>query len=72
MLLLRGRVGGVDLACAIMVTDLAANAYAVHGLQGATLQDAPGLQRLWVFGLFVLATAPWLRRRLSPAGARPA
>ncbi|GAA4894011.1 hypothetical protein ACFPM3_07475 [Streptomyces coeruleoprunus] len=63
VLLVRGRRAGVDLLCAVMATDLAANAYAVLVLKGEAAGDFPGLQRLALFGLFVAVTAPWLRRR---------
>ncbi|MFJ7988387.1 hypothetical protein [Streptomyces sp. NPDC096351] len=65
VLLLRGRRRGLDLACAIMVTDLAANWYAVYGIQHSDLGAQPGLQRLTVFAALVLGTAPFLRRRLT-------
>ncbi len=68
LLLLRGRRRGVDLTCAIVVTDLAANAYAVYGIQHSDLAAEPGLQRLTAFALFVLVTAPPLRRRLPRGG----
>ncbi|WP_405861340.1 hypothetical protein OG361_38925 [Streptomyces sp. NBC_00090] len=66
VLLLRGRRTGIDLACAIMATDLAANWYATHDIQGSTLSAQPGLQRLAAFTLLVLATAPFTRRHLGP------
>ncbi|GHA13002.1 hypothetical protein GCM10010329_39740 [Streptomyces spiroverticillatus] len=59
----RGRsTAGVWLVCAVMVTDLAANAYAVYVLLHSGVQDSPGLQRLLAFGLFVAVTAPWLAK----------
>ncbi|MFJ2744696.1 hypothetical protein ACIO3O_34145 [Streptomyces sp. NPDC087440] len=59
----RGRsAAGVWLTCAVMATDLVANAYAVYGPLHSRVQDAPGLQRLLLFGLFVAVTAPWLAR----------
>ncbi|MFF3734790.1 hypothetical protein ACFYXM_32045 [Streptomyces sp. NPDC002476] len=67
LLLLRGRHSGVDLACLVMATDLAVNWYAVYGIQHSTLLDEPGLQRLTAFGVLVLGTAPFIRRRLRPA-----
>ncbi|MET8144758.1 hypothetical protein ABZU32_31030 [Sphaerisporangium sp. NPDC005288] len=71
-LLILGRRVGVDLTCAIMVTDLAANWYAVYGIQHSDFLAQPGLQRLTTFALFVFVTAPLLRRRgfrAPPAGA---
>ncbi|MFE7427160.1 MULTISPECIES: hypothetical protein [unclassified Streptomyces] len=67
LLLLRGRRLGVDLACLIMTTDLAANWYAVYGIQHSTFVDEPGLQRLAAFAVLVLGTAPFARRHLRPA-----
>jgi hypothetical protein len=59
----RGRgTGGVWLVCGVMVTDLAANAYAVYGPLHSRVQEQPGLQRLLLFGLFVAVTAPCLHR----------
>ncbi|MDK0520719.1 hypothetical protein [Streptomyces sp. ML-6] len=65
VLLILGRRRGVDLACAIMATDTAANWYAVHGIQHSGLADQPGLQRLIVFAALVLGTAPLVRPHLS-------
>jgi hypothetical protein len=59
----RGRgAAGVRLVCAVMATDVAANAYAVYGPLHSRVQEAPGLQRLLLFGLFVAVTARWLAR----------
>ncbi|MCX4849742.1 hypothetical protein [Streptomyces sp. NBC_00893] len=66
LLLLRGRRAGVDLMCAVMVTDTAANWYAVYGIQHVDVSARPGLWRLAVFTLFVLATGPFVRARLRP------
>jgi len=71
LLLLRGRRTGVDLACLIVATDLAANWYAVYGIQHSTLPDEPGLQRLTAFTVLVLGTAPFVRKHLSPAAPTP-
>lgn len=61
----RGRgTGGLWLLCGVMVTDLAANAYAVYGPLHSRVQEQPGLQRLLLFGLFVAVTAPWLHQEL--------
>ncbi|MGW4852551.1 hypothetical protein ACWEPZ_15140 [Streptomyces sp. NPDC004288] len=65
VLLLRGKRRGIDIACAIMTTDLAANWYAVHGIQHSTLAAQPGLQRLSIFAALVLGTAPFIRRHLT-------
>ncbi|WP_405835049.1 MULTISPECIES: hypothetical protein [unclassified Streptomyces] len=54
--LIRGKRRGIDLACVIMATDLAANWYAVYGIQHSSLADQPGLQRLTVFAALVLGT----------------
>jgi hypothetical protein len=66
LLLIAGRRLGVDLACAIVVTDLATNWYATYGIQHRDFFAQPGLQRLTGFALFVLVTAPFVRRWLSP------
>ncbi|NEB76165.1 hypothetical protein G3I40_13180 [Streptomyces sp. SID14478] len=63
-LLIAGRRPGVALACAVMTTDLAANWYAVYSIQHSDVAAQPGLQRLIAFALLVLATAPYLYRRL--------
>lgn len=65
VLLIRGKRRGTDLACAIMATDLAANWYAVYGIQHSNLAAQPGLQRLTVFAALVLGTAPFIRRHLT-------
>jgi hypothetical protein len=65
VLLIRGERRGVDLACLIVATDLAANWYAVHGIQNSSLADQPGLQRLTLFAALVLGTAPFIRRSLT-------
>ncbi|MFG3406734.1 hypothetical protein [Streptomyces sp. NPDC048142] len=75
VLLLRGKRIGLDLACGVMVTDLAANLYAAYGLRDSGLLAEPGLQRIAVFALFVVASAPFVRRWLveepvTPAGYR--
>ncbi|RPK83643.1 hypothetical protein [Streptomyces sp. ADI98-10] len=75
VLLLRGKRIGLDLACGVMVTDLAANLYAAYGLRDSGLLAEPGLQRIVVFALFVFGAAPFVRRwlvqgPLSPAGCR--
>ncbi|WP_328940262.1 hypothetical protein OG259_00105 [Streptomyces sp. NBC_00250] len=64
-LLVSGKRRGIDLACAIMTTDLAANWYATCGIQQSNLAAQPGLQRLVAFSAFVLGTAPFVRRHLS-------
>ncbi|MEU0837561.1 hypothetical protein [Streptomyces sp. NPDC005969] len=63
--LIRGKRRGTDLACVIMATDLAANWYAVYGIQHSSLAAQPGLQRLTVFATLVLGTAPFIRRHLT-------
>ncbi|MFD7974311.1 hypothetical protein [Streptomyces sp. NPDC059071] len=65
MLLIRGKRRGIDLACVIVATDLAANWYAVYGIQHSSLTAQPGLQRLTVFAALVLGTAPVIRRHLT-------
>ncbi|WP_223183927.1 MULTISPECIES: hypothetical protein [unclassified Streptomyces] len=64
--LIRGRRRGIDLACAIMATDLAANWYAAYGIQHSGLAAQPGLQRLTAFAALVLGMAPFIRRHLTP------
>ncbi|MFD5190441.1 hypothetical protein ACFWMU_20215 [Streptomyces sp. NPDC058357] len=68
LLLLRGRRAGVDLMCAIMVTDLAANWYAAYGIQHVGASDRPGLWRLAAFTALALATGPFVRSRLTRRG----
>ncbi|MGW1847422.1 hypothetical protein [Streptomyces sp. NPDC001966] len=63
--LIRGKRRGIDLACVIMATDLAANWYAVYGIQHGSLAAQPGLQPLTVFAVLVLGTAPFIRRYLT-------
>ncbi|MFI8916075.1 hypothetical protein ACIGW4_31260 [Streptomyces sp. NPDC053513] len=63
--LIRGKRLGIDLACAVLATDLAANWYAVHGIQHSNLTAQPGLQRLAVFAALTLGTAPFIRRHLT-------
>ncbi|MBO8192841.1 hypothetical protein ITI46_14360 [Streptomyces oryzae] len=70
VLLLHGKRRGADLACAIMVTDLAANRYAVHGIQHSDFLAEPGLQRLGAFGAFVLVITPFLRKHLLGSPGR--
>ncbi|MET9861751.1 hypothetical protein ABZY93_20990 [Streptomyces smyrnaeus] len=65
VLLFRGKRRSADLACAIMATDLAANWYAVYGIQHSDFLAQPGLQRLTAFGAFVLVCTPFLRKHLS-------
>ncbi|MFF5971026.1 hypothetical protein ACFY7C_05805 [Streptomyces sp. NPDC012769] len=69
VLLLRGRRVGVDLLLAVLATDLAADAYAVLVLLDGSPAGTGGLGRVLAFGLFVLVTAPWVRRAFSPAAA---
>ncbi|MFC8589233.1 hypothetical protein ACFUGD_32410 [Streptomyces sp. NPDC057217] len=64
--LLQGERRGLDLACVVVATDLAANRYAVYGLRHSDLAAQPGLQRLAVFAAVVLGTAPFVRRHLPP------
>ncbi|MEE1752896.1 hypothetical protein [Streptomyces sp. SP18CS02] len=64
-LLISGKRRGTELVCAIMATDLAANWYAIYGIQHSDLAAQPGLQRLLGFSVFVLGTAPFVRRHLS-------
>ncbi|WP_024756999.1 hypothetical protein [Streptomyces exfoliatus] len=63
--LIRGKRRGTDLACAIVATDIAANWYAVYGIQHSNLAAQPGLQRLTVFAALVLGAAPFIRRHLT-------
>lgn len=65
LFLIRGKRRGTDLTCAIMATDLAANWYAVYGIQHSDLAAQPGLQRLTLFAAIVLGTAPFIRRHLT-------
>lgn len=64
-LLIGGKRRGVDLACGIMATDIAANWYATYGLQHSGLVAQPGLQRLVAFAVLVLCAAPFIRRYLA-------
>nr|WP_310723572.1 hypothetical protein [Streptomyces sp. N2A] len=64
-LLLNGKRHGVDLACAIMTTDAAANWYAVYGIQHSDFLAQPSLQRLTAFALLVLGATPFLRKHLT-------
>lgn len=63
-LLILGRRSGVDLACLIMVTDVASNWYAIEQFLDSGFWSQPGLQRLCAFGILVLAAAPLLRPRM--------
>ncbi|MER5357987.1 hypothetical protein [Streptomyces sp. NPDC002785] len=65
LLLLCGKRAGVDLTCAIMTADLAANWYAVHCILHSGFLAAPGLQRLAAFTAFVFVSGPCLRPRLG-------
>ncbi|WP_256074345.1 hypothetical protein [Streptomyces sp. PpalLS-921] len=65
VLLIRGKRQGIDLACVIVATDLAANWYAAYGIQDSNLVAQPGLQRLAVFAALVLGTAPFIRRHIT-------
>ncbi|MEU6483614.1 hypothetical protein [Streptomyces sp. NPDC046887] len=65
LLLLGGHRRGLDLACAIAVSDLAAGAYAVYGPLHSSLIEQAGLQRLLGFALLVTGAAPFVRRHLS-------
>lgn len=65
VLLVCGKRAGVDLTCAIMATDLAANWYATYAVQHSNLFAQPGLQRVTVFAVFVLGTGPFVRSRLD-------
>ncbi|MFE6782064.1 hypothetical protein ACFVFF_07365 [Streptomyces sp. NPDC057680] len=58
--LIRGERRGIDLACAIVATDLAANWYAVYGIQHSDLAAQPGLQRLIVFAALVLGATTFI------------
>lgn len=69
-LLVLGRRSGIDLACVIMVTDVAANWYAVERFLDSDIWLQPGLQRLVVFAVFVLVTAPLARPRLRAVRSR--
>jgi hypothetical protein len=66
VLLLFGKRAGVDLTCAIMATDLAANWYATYGIQHSDFLAQPGLQRLTAFALLVFVSGPFVRSRLGP------
>ncbi|MFF2727190.1 hypothetical protein ACFVS9_04685 [Streptomyces sp. NPDC058008] len=65
LLLVSGKRADVDLTCVIMATDLTANWYAAYGIQHSDFFAEPGLRRLTVFTLLVLATGPLIRSRLS-------
>ncbi|MEU5598529.1 hypothetical protein [Streptomyces sp. NPDC020298] len=65
ILLIGGKRWGVDLACVIVMTDLAVNSYATYGIQHSTLAAEPGLQRLIAFAVLVLGSAPFIRRHLT-------
>lgn len=70
LLLLRGRRAGVDLMCAVTVTDLAANWYAAYGIQHVDVSARPGLWRLAAFTLLTLTTGPFVRTRLHARHGR--
>ena len=63
-LLLAGRRPGVDLAIAIMVTDLIANAYATLVVRHAELLAEPGVLRIAGFTVVVLIVGPLARPHL--------
>lgn len=65
-LLIGGRRRGMDLTCAVMATDTAANWYAAYGIQHTGLADQPGLRRLLAFAVLVFCAAPFVRRHLAP------
>ena len=69
LLLLYGRRTGLYLACVVLSTDLAANAYAVYALRHSSVATQPGLQRVAAGTVLLLGTAPAVRSRL-PTGAR--
>lgn len=58
-----GKRRRVDLACAIVTTDIDANWFAAYGIQHTSFLTEHGLHRLTVFTLIVLGTAPILRKR---------
>lgn len=61
LLLLAGRRIGVDLAMAIMITDLTANAYAATFIRHANPLAETGVLRLAAFTVVVLMLAPLAR-----------
>lgn len=63
-LLLTGRRFGVDLAMAIMITDLTANAYAATFIRHANPLAEEGVLRLAAFTVVVLMLAPMARPHL--------
>ncbi len=65
VLLLGGRRRGADLTCAIMVTDVAANWYAVHGIRHSGILTEPGLQRLTAFALYAVVVTLFRRKHRS-------
>ena len=64
VLLLAGRRRGIELAMAIMVTDLLANAYAAVVVRNEELLAEPGMVRIAAFTAVVLVIGPLVRPHL--------
>lgn len=71
VLMLAGRRLGIDLAMAIMITDLTANAYAATYVRHANPLAEMGVLRLAVFTVVVLMLAPIARPYLLTLRGRP-
>ncbi|MGW2648073.1 hypothetical protein ACWC2T_24855 [Streptomyces sp. NPDC001393] len=75
VLALRLRPVGIRLAGVVMLLDVLANWYVNWPWlreDPAGLLRAVGLLPITLFGVFVVATAPWLPRALDGRGTRPA
>jgi hypothetical protein len=59
----RRRVG-LYLAVAVLVTDAAANAYAIYGLDGGNTAGQIGQVVVSLIAVAAVATAPWIRPHL--------
>jgi len=71
VLLLAGRRLGVDLAMAIVVTDLPADVYAAVAVRLADPLAEPGILRLVAFAAVVLVVGPLVRPNLRRTLPRP-
>jgi hypothetical protein len=71
VLLWQRRAAGLWLAVAVLVTDAAANGYAVYGLGLGGAAARVGQAVVTLLALGAVAAAPWLRRRRDRAGPRP-
>ncbi|MEV5694609.1 hypothetical protein [Micromonospora globbae] len=72
VLLWRRRTAGLVLACAVLVTDAAANAYANYALDPApgVTPGRVGQAVITLLALALVGAAPWLRSDRPPSPAR--